>query len=255
MQIQGCKLSFQKLQITLAMLLWATLCITSVAEIIPVPVDRPAHEALVEKAMETNASGKTSQTADKIKPGALNSCLIELNKIAKAISVTPPPPKDAECIIDNPVSMISITTKSGSIALPDDMLNDCTFALEFARWVADVANPLAKQHLGSPITKVLAGNGFTCRRRNNLPTGKLSEHAFGNAIDLLGFSLADKSTFTVKASGLMNQPNIRFFAALRKTACGYFTTVLGPGANAAHATHLHLDLGIHGKTGNYRICE
>ena len=43
--------------------------------------------------------------------------------------------------------------------------------------------------------------------------------------------------------------------ALRISACGYFTTVLGPGANAAHAEHYHFDLGLHGKSGNYRICE
>jgi hypothetical protein len=42
---------------------------------------------------------------------------------------------------------------------------------------------------------------------------------------------------------------------LRTTACGYFTTILGPGSNASHADHLHFDLGLHGKTGNYRICE
>ncbi len=43
--------------------------------------------------------------------------------------------------------------------------------------------------------------------------------------------------------------------ALRMTACGYFTTVLGPGADAAHEAHFHFDFGIHGATPNYRICE
>ena len=43
--------------------------------------------------------------------------------------------------------------------------------------------------------------------------------------------------------------------ALRTTACGYFTTVLGPGSDAAHAEHFHFDLGLHGATANYRICE
>jgi hypothetical protein len=42
---------------------------------------------------------------------------------------------------------------------------------------------------------------------------------------------------------------------LRTSACGYFTTVLGPGADAAHASHYHFDLGVHGKSGNYRICK
>jgi hypothetical protein len=44
-------------------------------------------------------------------------------------------------------------------------------------------------------------------------------------------------------------------SGLRTSACGYFTTVLGPGSNAAHKNHLHFDLGQHGKSGKYRICE
>jgi hypothetical protein len=42
---------------------------------------------------------------------------------------------------------------------------------------------------------------------------------------------------------------------LRGSACGYFTTVLGPGANEAHKEHFHFDLGQHGKTDNFKICE
>ena len=29
----------------------------------------------------------------------------------------------------------------------------------------------------------------------------------------------------------------------------------GGGVGTAHATHYHFDLGIHGKSSNYRICE
>ena len=42
---------------------------------------------------------------------------------------------------------------------------------------------------------------------------------------------------------------------LRTSACGYFTTVLGPGSNEAHKNHLHFDLALHGKSDNYRICQ
>ncbi len=40
-------------------------------------------------------------------------------------------------------------------------------------------------------------------------------------------------------------------------ACGYFTTVLGPGSNAFHYNHYHLDLAMHGSTsrGLRRICK
>jgi hypothetical protein len=42
---------------------------------------------------------------------------------------------------------------------------------------------------------------------------------------------------------------------LRTSACGYFTTVLGPGSNEAHKNHFHFDLALHGRSDNYRICE
>ena len=241
--------------ITFALLFLTAIPQASIAETVPVPVDRPTPGVIVDKTNEPNSSVETNLTNNKLEPYVTNSCLTALQKLGRIVAVTPPPPKDPECIIENPVSLISITSQTSTITLPSGMLIDCKFALEFSRWIADVANPLATQLLGSQITKIHSGNGFTCRRRNNLPTGKLSQHAFGNAIDLLGFSMANKSTFSIKDPVLMNQSDARFFAALRKTACGYFSTVLGPGANAAHDTHLHLDLGIHGKTGNYRICE
>ena len=34
----------------------------------------------------------------------------------------------------------------------------------------------------------------------------------------------------------------RFVDAARQSACGAFMTVLGPGADAAHANHLHVDI-------------
>jgi hypothetical protein len=43
--------------------------------------------------------------------------------------------------------------------------------------------------------------------------------------------------------------------ALRMTACGYFTTVLGPGTDSAHEAHFHFASGLNGATLNYRICQ
>jgi len=45
------------------------------------------------------------------------------------------------------------------------------------------------------------------------------------------------------------------FRAVRTAACGWFTTVLGPGADSFHANNMHLDIEQHGSSGSYRICE
>ncbi|MBY0361251.1 MAG: extensin family protein, partial [Phreatobacter sp.] len=47
----------------------------------------------------------------------------------------------------------------------------------------------------------------------------------------------------------------RFVATLRKAACGWFTTVLGPGSDTAHADHLHLDREPRGRDGESRLCQ
>ena len=136
---------------------------------------------------------------------------------------------------------------------------DCPFALAFAYFVGSTAQPLASYHGGAPLAEIATGPGFTCRHRNNAQTGRLSEHAFGNAIDIVAFKFEDGQAFSVKAETLLPSPLDRFQKTLRKTACGFFTTVLGPGSNAAHETHLHLDLGrmntARDKKNPFRICE
>ena len=82
-----------------------------------------------------------------------------------------------------------------------------------------------------------------------------SEHAKGDAIDIGSFVLADGRRIPVKQQNSDIRLSTDLVHALRMTACGYFTTVLGPGSDTAHEEHLHFDSGMHGATPNYRICE
>jgi hypothetical protein len=43
--------------------------------------------------------------------------------------------------------------------------------------------------------------------------------------------------------------------SVRAAACGWFTTVLGPGSDAEHTDHLHVDIALHGTSDRYRICQ
>lgn len=183
------------------------------------------------------------------------SCMTQLKRIATLV-----PPKKAKgrfkaCRVTSPVSLTLIKSPAAQITMRAGLLNKCSFALQFSQWMADAASPLARKHLGSAIVSVRSGPGFVCRRRNNSRTGKLSEHALGNAIDISGFGLANGKDFNINLPRKLTAKEARFLAALRKSACAYFTTVLGPGSNRAHATHLHLDLQRHGKAGTYRVCQ
>ena len=41
--------------------------------------------------------------------------------------------------------------------------------------------------------------------------------------------------------------------SLRRSACGRFMTVLGPGSDGYHESHIHVDLAE--RRGNYRMCQ
>jgi hypothetical protein len=157
------------------------------------------------------------------------------------------------CTLEGAVSLISVPTTSGRVSLPGRPIMLCPFAAKFTRWLNEVGAPIVVQRLGSPLAAIQTGSGFVCRNRVGGSMSKVSEHARGNALDLMRFDLKNKHRITVEE--MPNGTSSAALSGLRTSACGYFTTVLGPGSNAAHKNHLHFDLGQHGKSGKYRICE
>jgi hypothetical protein len=160
-------------------------------------------------------------------------------------------PKEATregCRLSAPVSLTGVPTPFGDVSLPAKPSILCSFGLKFTDWVRDVAAPLTLAYTGQKLAGIETGPGFACTARYDRPGALPSEHAKGDAIDVVSFVLADKRRVTVK------DPH-PLVGALRMTACGYFTTVLGPGADPQHETHLHLDMLMHGGTANHRICE
>ncbi len=127
--------------------------------------------------------------------------------------------------------------------------------LAAAKWVETVVQPTAKKVFGSDIVSLRVAASFSCRTRNGVKGAKLSEHGYGNAMDISAFTLANGKTVTV-AKG-WNGPGAQrqFLRAINAGACRYFTTVLGPKADRYHQDHFHLDLAKHGKSGTYRICK
>src|SRR5262249_43083766 len=89
--------------------------------------------------------------------------------------------------------------------------------------------------------------------RQQLFDRKLSAHAVGKAIDISGFDLSSGKFIPIKPDGDEAMRNV--VDAARTAACGWFTTVLGPGSDAAHTDHLHVDMALHGTSDRYRICQ
>jgi hypothetical protein len=77
---------------------------------------------------------------------------------------------------------------------------------------------------------------------NGNPHAHISEHAFGNALDIAAFTLADGRRITVKG-GWRGMPEEQgFLRDVQGAACQQFNTVLAPGSNVHHEDHIHVDL-------------
>ena len=159
------------------------------------------------------------------------------------------------CKLSGAVKLKSVTTAFGTVEISGEPAMLCSFARQFSGWVREVAAPLTLGYAGQRLMRIEAGQGFGCRARYDKPGEVPSEHAKGDALDITAFVLADNRRIPVKQQASDIPPAGDLIHALRTTACGYFTTVLGPGSDPAHEDHFHFDTGLHGATPNYRICE
>jgi hypothetical protein len=167
-----------------------------------------------------------------------------------------PKPGDASCQIENPVRLTAIAMPGGkgAVAVPEGPVVACRFARPFADWLGGIAAPVLGAARGAPLKAVRTGPGFECRSRNRQGGEKPSAHGLGLAIDIASFEFAAGPVLAIKADG-HSDADAAGLAAIRQAACGWFTTVLGPGADPYHADHLHLDIQLHGSSDRYRICQ
>ena len=88
---------------------------------------------------------------------------------------------------------------------------------------------------------------------NGNPNAHISEHAFGNALDVAEFDLADGHKISVQYGWHGTPEEQGFLHDVQAAACDEFTTVLAPGANVYHYNHIHVDLMRH--YNGRHICE
>jgi hypothetical protein len=137
-----------------------------------------------------------------------------------------------------------------SRALSRDFTASCPLAVAWALFDNHVIGPEARQHLGQDVARVVHWGTYACRNINHRSTGRRSEHATANAIDVAGFILADGEQITVKRDWMGNDSRrAAFLRAVRDGACAFFDVVLSPDYNTAHRDHFHFDMG------SYRACR
>ncbi len=128
----------------------------------------------------------------------------------------------------------------------------CEVADTLAEWIANSVQPRAKAIFGEKVVSFKIAASYSCRPRNNVRGAKLSEHGMANAIDIAAFTLSDGREINVLEDWYSgSSENRAFLRSIRSEACGPFHTVLGPGSDAEHKDHIHLDLQKERSGGPY----
>jgi hypothetical protein len=157
------------------------------------------------------------------------------------------------CGIDRPLKVSAFS--DGQVSIGPIATLGCPMTAAIDRWMQTVVQPAAIAWFGMPIIELKQMGTYSCRTRNNIHGARLSEHAFGNALDISGFKLANGQSVTVKRDFLRGVPQAQgFLREVFAGACAQFKTVLGPGARY-HDDHFHLDLAHHNASGTSRYCK
>lgn len=213
---------------------------------VPVPESRPPAPAVPEEAWPGAAPEVLGRPA--LVPLDERFCRVRINQMGIRYTAVGAIASESGCRIDHPLSVETLGT---SVELKPGALLNCAMTAAAAGFISEVASPLAEEMFGQPIAVISNVSAYVCRPRNG--TEKLSEHAFGNALDIAAFVLKDGTTIEVREHGDDNPRADRFLDTFRERACGPFLTVLGPGSDADHADHVHLDLAQ--RRGGSTFCQ
>lgn len=235
----------------------------------PIPLARPdfsAAEPAVEPAPEEAETETTPEpvvtpdpeaeaAAERAAPARVyqGACPAVLQGLVAATMRAPI--AEGACGEQSPLEVTAVLSRGRLVPLSSPVTTNCAMASALPAWVAQV-DGYAQAMLESPLAQINTGPGYMCRKRNNGETGLVSEHGFANALDVNGFTLQDGRVLAVKTGWLPgNAAEGRLLRLAHDAACGSFTTVLGPEANADHEDHIHLDLGCHGQSCTAQLCE
>ncbi|PWW00495.1 hypothetical protein DFR52_103702 [Hoeflea marina] len=235
----------------------------------PAPQSDPSPDAAARPASDAGTSEskdgpEKSTMADKLAdaPEATDNpaCEALLKEFGVTYDKLDPIRGDGGCSIPEPYRIIEIAP--GVSVEPATQLR-CEAVLALARWTRAMVLPGVEalsvpgyDGKAPPVAKLKAirqASTYACRLRNNLSSGKVSEHAVGSAIDIAAFVFEGRDDIKMLPRAGDGTREEAFQRTMRASACLYFTTVLGPGSDSTHMDHMHLDLAE--RRGGFRLCQ
>ncbi|HEX8044591.1 extensin family protein [Rhizobium sp.] len=217
----------------------------------PTPMEKPAIPETQPTTGEMQGPPKPPPTIAAESEEKYQACLTQLTAIGATFKDIPHIDDGNGCGIDKP---IALTEPLPGIQLKPEGTMRCETALALAHWMKESVIPSAAALKDNGrIVTINQASTYICRLRNNATTGKISEHARGNAIDIAGFTFENGKTIGIEPR--REDPTLTgaFQRTASASACLYFSTVLDPDSDAAHETHFHLD--VLKRNGGFRYCH
>jgi len=146
-----------------------------------------------------------------------------------------------------------VTGSAGPVEVSPPATLACPIVAALDQWIATSVQPAALRWFRQPVVEIKQISAYSCRGMNGNPNAHISEHAFGNALDIAEFDLADGHLVSVQHGWRGTPEEQGFLHDVQSAACDQFSTVLAPGANVYHYNHIHVDLMR--RTSGRRICE
>lgn len=219
------------------------------AETVPLPRPRPPEIGGPPAAAPDAEADKAAEKKKADGPPPPSACFLRLRELA-VIKQLPNIDHRGGCQATDVVQLEAvILPDDGKVALEPAPTFRCEMAAAVTDWVREDVVPAVAAQLGSPLRALETFDSFNCRGRNNIAGAMLSEHGKANALDIRSLKLVNAT------SAQPTDPNIPkdFRDGIRKSACGRFKTVLGPGADGYHEDHIHVDLAE--RRNDYRLCQ
>jgi hypothetical protein len=219
---------------------------------------RRAHHSLLVPALVAATLSACSIGQKPQRPAwrtqAENACLAERRvNPSEFIALAPEVDGPGICGLTRPFKVTAL--QGGAVSFNAIATLDCSMVAELDAWLADAVQPAAQARFGQQVVQINSMGSYACRGMNNQRGAQLSEHSFGNALDIGGFVLADGREITlVRDWGRGDAQTRAFLMDVHRGSCGHFSTVLSPGSNAFHYNHIHVDLALHGRSGR-SICK
>jgi hypothetical protein len=146
-----------------------------------------------------------------------------------------------------------VTASAGLVEVSPPATLACPIVAALDQWITTSVQPAAMRWFRQPVVEIKQISAYSCRGMNGNPNAHISEHAFGNALDIAEFDLADGHVITVQYGWRGTPEEQGFLHDVQSAACDQFSTVLAPGANVYHYNHIHVDLMR--RASGQRICE